>query len=61
MTEGMKRPWTLTAATIAILGMSLIPLLLSGPALVSASLTNAAMLALRDGLMAQEVNGRQGD
>lgn len=44
----MKRLWTLTAATIALL------LLLSGPTLASAGLTNATMLALRDGLMAQE-------
>jgi hypothetical protein len=43
----MRRPWTLTAATLAIL------LLLSGPTLARASLTNAGMLALRDGLMAQ--------
>jgi hypothetical protein len=44
----MKRPWTLTAATLALL------LLLSTPTLARASLTNAAMLALRKGLVAQE-------
>jgi hypothetical protein len=44
----MKRLWTLTAATLAIL------LLLSTPTLTSAFLTNAAMLALRKGLVAQE-------
>jgi hypothetical protein len=43
----MKRPWILTAATLALF------LLLSTPTLASAALTNAAMLALRDGLMAQ--------
>ncbi len=40
------------AATIALLGMLFIPLLLSTPTLTSATLTNATMLALRDGLMA---------
>jgi hypothetical protein len=50
----MKRLWTLTAATIAILGMLFIPLLLTTPTLPSAALTNATMLALRDGPMAQE-------
>ena len=44
---GVKRLWTLMAATVVIF------LLLSTPTLASAALTNAAMLALPDGLMAQ--------
>jgi hypothetical protein len=49
----MKRLWTLTAATLAIL------LLLSTPTLTSAFLTNAAMLALRKGLVARDFEASQ--
>jgi hypothetical protein len=42
----VERPWTLTVATLALL-------LLSTPTLASAVLTNAGMLTLREGLMAQ--------
>ena len=47
----MRRPWTLTAATIALLGMLFIPLLLSIPTLASATLTNAPRTTLHRGLI----------
>lgn len=44
----MKRRWIITTATLALL------LLLSGPTLASAALTNGGVLSLRDGLMTHD-------